>query len=278
MSAFDSGRLHQSLAAAIASHKAPGSLYHYTDFAGLHGMLTSHRLWATYSKTLNDGSERLFGEQVVVSYLESQLDPQLHTLIQEGLSRLPLLDGYFVSCFCERSDLLSMWRSYAGRGGGYCLEFAGCVLPAFVDWNIKPITAVVKMHYGDVLPPDLGRLLADIAELVKFDSANPQRAMSLVPWIANQIKHPAFFEEQEWRVVVGGPSVGSLKFRSGQSNVKPYVELATAPKKLLPITKVIYGPTLRPGDGVKESLEWMLKQNGYDRVPVERCEIPFRAS
>ena len=275
---FEDGRFHQRLSEAVASHKAPSKLYHYTDFAGLNGILTSHRLWATYGKTLNDASEREFGERAVVSRLESHLEPEFHPLIQDGLNRLPLPEGYFVSCFCEQCDLLSMWRSYAGRGGGYCLEFAGACLPVFVDWLTKPISAVVKIHYGDELPLHLTNLLAEIAALIRHDPVNPQRGMALVPWIANQVKHPAFFEEQEWRVVIGSPSVRSLKFRAGQNNVKPYVELATAPDKLLPITKVIYGPTLRPGDGVRESLEWMLKQNGYGSVPVERCEIPFRAS
>jgi hypothetical protein len=43
----------------------PDTLCHYTDFGGLHGILQTGTISATYTQTLNDGSEQEYGLKMV---------------------------------------------------------------------------------------------------------------------------------------------------------------------------------------------------------------------
>src|ERR1700730_3453525 len=57
----------------IKNEPMPFSLCHYTDFGGLNGILKSKSLWATYSRTLNDGTEQLHGQRVVNAFIKAHL-------------------------------------------------------------------------------------------------------------------------------------------------------------------------------------------------------------
>jgi hypothetical protein len=46
--------------------------YHYTDAAGLIGILTSHRLWATDIRFLNDPSEGRYLHEKLLTLMESK--------------------------------------------------------------------------------------------------------------------------------------------------------------------------------------------------------------
>ena len=106
----------------IQSEGLPASLCHYTDFAGLHGILKTRCLWATYAKSLNDTSEQEYGQAVVNAYLRIKVSEKVRQDV--GTSVINLRRN-FVTCFCEDSRVLSMWTNYARLGGGFCLEFNG---------------------------------------------------------------------------------------------------------------------------------------------------------
>jgi hypothetical protein len=136
----------------FTSDGLPDRLCHYTDFGGLKGILESGALWATYSRTLNDASEQQYGEKVIRDYLAN--------LSGGGVAdRLSMVMGpsnrrNFASCFCESSQILSMWTTYASRGGGYCLEFDG--VGNLLRSSLAEVHALpFKMTYGKVLPQNV---------------------------------------------------------------------------------------------------------------------------
>lgn len=136
-------------------------IYHYTNASGLKGILESKHIFATNTRYLNDLSEinygKGLGETIVRSRLESEracllawtdellrkdtdkakasarteYDSQIDQKsiafnILDSLLKLmfnvPLFDrDYYASSFCEAGDLLSQWRGYANRGGGYAI-------------------------------------------------------------------------------------------------------------------------------------------------------------
>ena len=205
----------------------PEKLYHYTDFKGLQGMLESGRLWATYCRTLNDGSEQEFGYSVVRDVLSGYAYDKKS------------LDGpAFVACFCERPDVLSMWQSYASLGGGYCLEMDGETLgqfrPTILSSPVPPneLVLLLRIVYGSDLPDEMRRILELVQSKLAEDNGSPKpNKMNrtfcgvLASLVASQIKHKAFKEEKEWRLLATDPSPTDMKFRPGHANVKPYVEL-----------------------------------------------------
>jgi hypothetical protein len=111
----------------------PETLYHYTDFHGLKGIIESHSLRATFSRTLNDSTEQRHGEEFVRRALQEMVDHDLRDKIAAGMKDRPDRYRSFVTCFCSDPNLLSMWRAYAYRGGGYCLGFDSSELRNLVN-------------------------------------------------------------------------------------------------------------------------------------------------
>jgi hypothetical protein len=128
----------------------PDKLYHYTDFGGLKGILKSGSLWATYSRTMNDASEQQYGEKVVRDYLGRLPDGG-----ELGKTMGLLQQRNFAACFCDSSQVLSMWVTYTGRGGGYCLQFDGLLKSSFSPFVKLPF----RITYGDAPPENVRSIL-----------------------------------------------------------------------------------------------------------------------
>ncbi len=129
--------------------KPPDTIYHYTNSAGLQGILENKYIWATNAYYLNDVSELKYGE----SLAKEILNPLIFSLSPSGSNhwvkksereitapleisskyallfeatqaviRIPKNDVY-VSSFSLEKNLLSQWRAYGNHGGGYSIGF-----------------------------------------------------------------------------------------------------------------------------------------------------------
>ena len=120
--------------------------WHYTDAAGLMGIVTSQKLFASATEVVNDSSEVTYGIELVrrvwkeVSE-QSNFPPANVAYIAEALSDdWPnyIADSIFIVSASEEPDLLGQWRGYAGGDGfaiGFDLESTGwrCLAPARVS-------------------------------------------------------------------------------------------------------------------------------------------------
>jgi hypothetical protein len=252
-------------------------LYHYTDFAGLQGILESHTLRATYNKVMKDASEQEYAANLLTEVLCASLRKKK---LDCPVDMQPLLkQKHFLACFCETDDLLSMWRGYAGDGGGYCLGFDYTALRnvGVPDTSVgRSVPLLVPVSYG-VVPQTVQKLLeAFFAHPAVGSSAMEQLIIAMAPFFPSMIKHDAFKEETEWRSIVRDPAPERVKFRAGAANIKPYVELSLRGQPL-PLVTLTYGPTLRREDKPEEILGWMLEQQGYKGVKVKNSGIPYRS-
>jgi hypothetical protein len=274
-------------------------LSHYTTFVGLNGILSTGRFWATEVAYLNDGSEREYARGVLEAHLREQEARHAGPLLAAALKAARnVLDGsregyaHFALCFCEKPDLLSMWASYAGRGGGFSLEFEGS---AIAELAHRPMGSFVKVAYGNSLAnhPMLAGFARSCERIAGADSAtvNPEVVGAILAISLDnlfvRVKHPAFFHEEEWRALVRvniDPIVSScseFEFRGADFNVKPYIDLSLPDRgdgpRQLPLRRVTVGPTLRPGETIR-AIKWLLRKHGYpDSVVVVPSDIPFRA-
>lgn len=105
--------------------------YHYTDAAGLHGMLCNKSFRATSTLHLNDPSELEHGLSLVRSALEdlSKASARIKKFVDANFS----VDGqgnfarefyYYSVSFSKRSNDLAQWRAYADSGKGVCIKFS----------------------------------------------------------------------------------------------------------------------------------------------------------
>jgi len=132
--------LHRLLATE-SEDTLPGVLHHYTSGQGLLGILGSGQMYCTNVLYMNDSSEMDYGRELVAQILHDQRQywPEA---VRRCLDRIPLMleqpdFQYFVSCFCEKSDLLSQWRAYGAQAAGYSVGFSTddlvTVLPEYAE-------------------------------------------------------------------------------------------------------------------------------------------------
>jgi hypothetical protein len=115
----------------VEAAEPPPIIYHYTDDAGLKGILESGTLRLTDIHNLNDPSELKHGFFSAIEIVKSLLQ-QANSLRQRFVNRfedfginggIQETTHCFVLCFSSDGDDLGQWRSYADNGRGYALGF-----------------------------------------------------------------------------------------------------------------------------------------------------------
>lgn len=101
--------------------------YHYTNAAGLKGMLESEEIWLTNILHLNDPGEVGYGIALAIDELRSRIaeeDEGFQSLLGaacEYVSRSLAHAAFFVASFSADGDELNQWRAYGDNGRGYAL-------------------------------------------------------------------------------------------------------------------------------------------------------------
>ncbi len=161
-------------------------LYHYTDFAGLNGILKTNELWATHIRFLNDQTEYLHAQRYVESFLVPDIknwleqttntDLDIQKIVEElgGIEHQSLDlaksamqsmytvtgDDFFVVSFCgtppheyeKLNGLLSQWRGY-GNQQGFILVFEtkslGSMMQQEADQFSNDVIYLADVVYSD---------------------------------------------------------------------------------------------------------------------------------
>ena len=193
-------------------------LFHYTDAAGLNGIIKTQTLWATHYKHLKDAEE-------VDHYFKDRLPDVLGNNAGEAIANWrtklfvdddPLAEPYITS-FCTTSNekvkkhgLLSQWRGYS-QGGGYAIVFETSDLMQLLEEENKKGWGV--MFVGDVMyssnnPKKIHKEFEDESELHIQNFYRNQNNQNLQEKIyfaimqcACRYKHWGFEEEKEVRIV-----------------------------------------------------------------------------
>lgn len=192
----------------------------------------------------------------------------------------------FVASFCADGDRLSQWRGYANQGTGYAIGF---------DWDkmsdlqvirqsrpqqdvhiVPPEVPLWRVEAIDVMYEDeLGVAQRSRDVLQQFDTDTPAFTSVLVNLA--RVKHPAFSEESERRVIAVHPGarVPDLKFRPSRFGVVPYVEVQVPENAL---TEVVIGPTLPRGAelAVRDTLRAAFGQDRGSAITIRRSAAPYR--
>jgi hypothetical protein len=270
-------------------------LFHYTDAAGLLGILRTSRIWASDFRFLNDSLEAVYARELFTNVLHQLENPALEPshpahngwqgfgqvfdeyrslLVQElGSPKIPV----YVACFCESGDLLGQWRAY-GSDHGYAIELDMALLRESVADALRRYSSatVAKVRYGSQAARNV---LQTVVDGVNSDTnlGHPGAhahlmAVRLTRMLA-EIKHPGFSEENEWRFVIAseGEDPDSVQFRATRMAIVPYVEVAIA-------ESAIVGVRVGPGHYVEtrqEGIRRLFRALRRD-TPVTCSEIPLR--
>ena len=201
----------------------------------------------------------------------------------------------YITSFCSHGDLLSMWRGYA-HGPGFSIEFdSEILLDAFGeaplqrgltdeehrrlrDLNHAVDAALLSVEYGregagaiiDALFDELGA-----QETIHSGTLAEHLLSRLMPDLA-RIKHPAFAEEQEVRLVVfrTGDHSPQPRLRAANGHLVPYYPLAFPHEA---IRSIRVGPAVHR-ERSRLALEQRLgatPRGEYQHVRVDVSEAPL---
>jgi hypothetical protein len=270
----------------------PEILYHYTNSAGLLGIIKSKTLWATHVRFLNDESEVRYSRKLlgtVVERFEREYEGNTHAEAVFSLVGLlvdsPTSPDTFAASMCANGDLLSQWRGYGGQGGGYAVGFHRERLNRVAhpqSFEFAQVMYSVSEQEGQ-LEKALRDAIQIVADYEEQDALGPG-AMELMLGIGFtaamlQIKNPHFQEEAEWRLVRTywlEESVKGTHMRTRGAVLIPCLEIALTESNTgdLPIVEVVVGPSRF--DEAEAGVGYLLKQHNLEHVEIRRSDIPFR--
>lgn len=214
-----------------------GPVYHYTNLAGVHGLIKDNAAWASHVLDLNDPSERLFGWDVIRRRLKKHPPAgsegalrELKKIVRAAVSPGGWYPQPFVLSASAASDSLTQYRLY-----GQCqVQLAGGTWTAASQDDRIPndLQAVWRpVLYG----PKAARRYVDRmlrAAIAIMDAVPPEdytdeglTAMLALEALALHIKDPAYADEREVRLVFSAPQYLSIgKTRVSGERLVTYLE------------------------------------------------------
>lgn len=211
----------------------PGMLYHYTDAAGLTGIVKSEcRLSATQHHYVNDSDEIRFGHKIAVEALgELAIDSDLKALAIAKTDAL-LQGPSFIACLSAHQDILTQWRLYAKETAGYCLGFKDPRPDAYhagEDGEARVAYDLFECVYGETklrerLAQRFQRKIDRLKEVATDDKSDVLTdQLAQVAWRYAQLaKHEHFLFESEWRFVVWEADP-VIQYRLTKRGLTPYL-------------------------------------------------------
>ncbi|MCC0089108.1 DUF2971 domain-containing protein [Aeromonas veronii] len=229
-------------------------LYHYTDQNGFIGIFDSRTLWATKIQYLNDHNEYYLAAKIASKILkeriEKETDFDIRFTYEEFLNRIQLMSHINV-CVCslsEQGDLLSQWRGYSNKMGGYSIGFDFDSIESIAKRNgfelvkciydeeqqVNKVESVINEAIGIV---DQGSRYGINRKSIDYFE---ETLLKLAP----VLKDSHFSEEAEWRLV-GIANTMSLSFRAGNSMLLPFKKILLGSKLELKemVQEIIIGHT-----------------------------------
>ena len=216
---------------------APEFLYHYTDGNAFQNIMKNGQLWASHIRFMNDYTEEFLVLDKIIEILTKRvgsldldiekLKNKIRKFFEEEISK----KGIFILSFSEKADDLNQWRAYGNKIPSYCIKFDTQNLIQNLNHSFQKLSDIEEIKSFIRVDWDLNdrkrkfllmsciyeseeqeKLLEEVIEdsLSYVERINDKITESkLAKEIANRliiyapiIKHKAFKEEQEWRIII----------------------------------------------------------------------------
>lgn len=274
-----------------------GIVWHYTNAAGLLGIIQNRQLWATHSRFMNDTVEGGVFDGALRAIVAGK-DPKFHTSLRSTIDAMynpgpcgpesrVQTDNRFLLCGSESGDELTLWRNYGQEAVSFAVGLdatapLGLIHPdgkkterasrEFFSWS--------KVDYrtpSPTLPSDYEKRLLDAWTKQDFGSTEYDafgEAIRVVDEVlielSTVVKNKAFEDERESRVICKCDDGQFWRFRSGRFGLTPYVALGAAEEwgdvssgnDVLPVRKIRISSQTPDADSL--ALNALLERNGFD--------------
>lgn len=274
------------------------TLFHYTGVGSLVGMASTCMVWASHIYFLNDSQEIFHACDRLEEVIQPQLAVANLTTEQLEFSKQFLLwvrsfhgnrYNLFVFSLSEEKSLLSQWRSYTPHGKGVSIGFSPELLLRLADENQLKLARCVYTveEQRELLTSLFQKMLTTFSDrkpAPNLRGSPPECSyFSFLEDFRNEvfqvlaiIKHEAFKEEKEWRLIsryFANYTVPEIDFREGASMLVPYIRLPLGPKRPI-FETVVLGPS--PHEELSFSALHMFLANKRLCGSTENSRIPYR--
>lgn len=276
------------------------TLYHYTAFKGLLGIVDSGVLWASDVRYMNDSAEMKHTADLIRADVARRMaggnkNPKLLNQFLDWVS-YRITNGHmlFGASFRSNGNLLSQWRSYSSLGKGVSIGFdPNYILQCAKNQSFQ----VGKCIYDPADQMDLIKQIVDAIEVLAEEHGENTDKTKRKPSqsyydvfemiesdllrIAAILKHPSFQEEEEWRIVspvITDYLTSPVLFREGTSMLVPYFEFNLAPNRGEPILleHIFLGPTPNINLSMNSLALYLSKKGIRPQEGISYCQIPYR--
>ncbi len=284
---------------------APASVYHYTDSAGLLGILESGKVRLTDIFGLNDPSELRHGVNHACEILATEA-LRGHPAAKLFAEKFNAVMGgyveesahYLIACFSCDGDDLGQWRAYGDNGRGFVIGFDGDLLEkAFVKADEHGRgNATLLVNYNDALLRELHQqLVREVLPLIAMPAGRnlenavintfmKELSVSLSVCVIRAaifFKHEAYKNEQEYRCLqIRGMDqpVDDLKHRVRSYSLIRFTDFDWKTKDPSVLREIVIGPAADES-AARAFIHNCLLAGGFDpeKVIVRRSGIPYRS-
>jgi Protein of unknown function (DUF2971) len=278
-------------------------LFHYTNAAGLQGIINSNELWLSGLFHMNDPSELAYGIEVALEELDKATqNAHKPILLMRDCMRDVLINhvgeifGFFVGSFSTKDDDLGQWRAYGDNGRGFSLGLAPRLFqtadvpdPTKLPINERFTIARVKYDKPEFhnrqrtainLALGIASKLQSKLTMDFLKSLSVQLAVSIL-WNSLTTKHPAYASEDEVRLILLNDMDklrGFVKTRARGNQLVPYVPIPFAVREPGSIARIVIGPANAHSASDVRDAVWHLLSKFIDEPNplIVDSDIPYR--
>lgn len=272
-------------------------VYHYTNAAGLIGIVNSKKLWATKIQYLDDRSELNHAFSVTKSIIykvkkeiDNELVKKFLEKISEDFERVERVN-IFVFSFSYACDLLSQWRAYS-PDGGYALGFDPRVIEklaeaqgfkfvrcVYDEKQQENIVEKILRNYSSSFLEKLNRTKGtdETDKLIKDTS---WQVVVKLTSVSPTFKHPSFMEEQECRLIseLKASNDKAINCRNKGNLIIPHYEFDLEKSAIkFKVEEIMVGPGL-PIELAMDSVGILLERNPHGWGSISHTSIPYKKS
>ena len=281
-------------------------IYHYTSAFGLLSILNGKMLWGTHFNYLNDESEYGHAKEIILNVIDDSKNEEVKRhkeILKICLNQIYSINDIYTCSFSTEPNLLSQWRSYCPKDGGFSIGFGleeliilngesfyECIYkidrkkqaiePLIVEFckNVEKIIKGIKLQFPSHWEQRFEKML--ITPYSKQPQIHPldlEKNHIYIRYelalLAARMKDEAFFEENEFRYiyVASKKDINGIKYRSKDSLVIPYKELNFNSNA---VKSIYIGPS------VNQKRNWdsieMLKNSVEMNFDITESKIPYR--
>jgi hypothetical protein len=276
--------------------RRPRTMYHYTNDAGLMGIIEKGEFWLTDASYLNDPTELEHGVNPAFNRIQREAGDEFALFLRplrESLgSNLSQIARFFICSFSKERDDLGQWRAYGDYGKGYSIGFDTEAIERafnatggqsfFVEYSDKELREVQESIVNLALPLvslPRGRDMADAAIAGYMGTLARTLAGSVVT-AALFFKHMAYSNENEIRLLLiqAANTVPDPRYRARGYRRIPYEVFEWRRLAANSLRSIVIGPAADAQRNKKFAQE-CITAAGIDPLDIRfaKSRIPYRA-